>query len=35
LDHTCLSLLTYCEPEPYGGFETVCLCGLKEGQGHA
>ncbi|QNL45575.1 DUF58 domain-containing protein [Oscillibacter hominis] len=35
LDHTCMSLLTYCEPEPYGEFETVCLCGLKEGRNHA
>lgn len=30
---TNVSILTYLEPEPYGDFETVGLCGLKEGNG--
>lgn len=34
LDHTCTSLLPYCESDPYGEFETVCLCHLKEEEGH-
>ncbi|MDD3346449.1 DUF58 domain-containing protein [Oscillibacter sp.] len=34
LDHTCLSLLTYQETPPFGEFETVCLCGLKEECAH-
>ena len=34
LDHTCLSLLTYQETAPYGEFETVPLCHLKEENAH-
>ena len=34
LDHTCLSILTYRETAPYGEFETVCLCHLKEENAH-
>lgn len=33
LDHTCLTVLTYCEPVPFGEFETVGLCHLKGGTG--
>ena len=34
LDHTCLSVLTYRETTPYGEFETVPLCHLKEEKAH-
>lgn len=34
LDHTCLSVLTYREAAPYGEFETLCLCHLKEEKAH-
>ena len=34
LDHTCLTVLTYCEPVPFGEFETVGLCRLKGGGAH-
>lgn len=34
LDRTCTSILTYREPKPFGDFESVCLCRLKEGNAH-
>lgn len=34
LDHTCLTILTYREAAPYGEFETLCLCHLKEEKAH-
>lgn len=34
LDHTQVTLLTYRDCPPYGEYETVCLCRLKEGNGH-
>lgn len=34
LDHTCLTVLSYRESPPYGEFETVCLCHLKEESAH-
>lgn len=34
LDSTQVSLLTYRATPPYGEYETLCLCHLKEGQHH-
>ena len=34
LDRTCTSILTYQEPKPFGEFESVCLCRLKEEKEH-
>ena len=34
LDRTCTSILTYLESEPYGEFETIGLCHLKEDATH-
>ena len=34
LDKSVLSVLTYRDPRPFGEFEMVCLCHLKEEKGH-
>ena len=30
LDPTCASVLTYRDGKPFGEYETICLCSLKE-----